>query len=245
MATFFRFGAFELYRSRDEIEALIQHKARGLLPGETIETVEIETVEIDAELIWNAQTWSVWTDGKVRKVSLCVTGWFNWTLRPGNGFDLVPLGTAPVPPPPWSDYSEPRFTAVRDKGHDTLDRDAAKFIAASLGSDSDRPAWLGRVRGARKARVVHSGDSHGSYARKRIVQYELTLSDGTTPTVYVLTQGYFEGYVFEIYDTLAAARREWSPVDPNGPLECWECGAVYDEPGHVEAGCMGCVRCNS
>jgi hypothetical protein len=27
-------------------------------------------------------------------------------------------------------------------------------------------------------------------------------------------------------------------------LECFECGAVYEEPGHVEAGGMSCDRCN-
>lgn len=27
--------------------------------------------------------------------------------------------------------------------------------------------------------------------------------------------------------------------------ECWECGASYDSPGHVQPGRMGCVRCNA
>lgn len=30
----------------------------------------------------------------------------------------------------------------------------------------------------------------------------------------------------------------------HGPTECLECGAVYDEPGHVDEGAMGCKRCN-
>ncbi len=30
-----------------------------------------------------------------------------------------------------------------------------------------------------------------------------------------------------------------------GPTECLECGAVFDEPGHVESGGMGCDRCNA
>ena len=39
-----------------------------------------------------------------------------------------------------------------------------------------------------------------------------------------------------------AVALEGLPVVPR-ETECLECGAVYSEPGHVEAGGMGCDRC--
>lgn len=44
----------------------------------------------------------------------------------------------------------------------------------------------------------------------------------------------------------AVAFDDLSPAIINsiyGATECLECGAIYDEPGHVEAGGMGCDRC--
>jgi DNA-directed RNA polymerase subunit RPC12/RpoP len=51
-------------------------------------------------------------------------------------------------------------------------------------------------------------------------------------------------------DIVTRAEVEALPVTPPAPpapvvYECLECGAAFDEPGHVESGGMGCDRCNS
>lgn len=50
-------------------------------------------------------------------------------------------------------------------------------------------------------------------------------------------------------DRVTRAEVDALPITPRSPApdprhECLECGAVFDEPGHIEGGGMGCVRCN-
>ena len=92
---------------------------------------------------------------------------------------------------------------------------------------------------------------HSPYAQRSIDRLNLTMTDSSSRIAYVHSVGYFEGYQYDLfaskkaaygdaYATLKArAKQGWINT------ECWECGAVYEEPGHVEPGQMGCDRCNS
>jgi hypothetical protein len=91
---------------------------------------------------------------------------------------------------------------------------------------------------------------HAPYALPAIKRLVLTMQDGSTLVAYSYSVGYFEGYQFNLFASKKSAYKDlreqlqfrakagWTA------LECWECGAVYSEPGSVEPGQMGCVRCN-
>jgi hypothetical protein len=90
---------------------------------------------------------------------------------------------------------------------------------------------------------------HSPYAQRTIERLVLTMIDGSQQVAYSHSVGYMEGYQYDLFaskktaykdafDTIKArAKQDWTE------LECWECGAVYREPGHVEPGQMGCDRC--
>jgi hypothetical protein len=90
---------------------------------------------------------------------------------------------------------------------------------------------------------------HSPYAERTIERLVLKMADGSKQVAYSHSVGYMEGYQYDLFaskktaykdafDTIKArAKQDWTE------LECWECGAVYNEPGHVEPGQMGCDRC--
>jgi hypothetical protein len=92
---------------------------------------------------------------------------------------------------------------------------------------------------------------HAPYAGRSIDRLELAMVDGSTRVAYVHSVGYSEGYQYDIFASRKAAlgdaydqerqraKQDWTAT------ECWECGATYTEPGHVEPGQMGCEKCNA
>lgn len=50
-----------------------------------------------------------------------------------------------------------------------------------------------------------SAASKGHYARRRIERYHVRWLDGTEGDLYLLTEGYFEGYSLDIYGSMEAA----------------------------------------
>lgn len=101
-----------------------------------------------------------------------------------------------------------------------------------------------------KTETVQQLIGHSPYALPKIKRLVLTFKDGTKKVAYENSAGYFEGYQCDIYASKKSAYREWF-ADMRAraksdwtATECWECGAVYDEPGHVEPWQMGCERCN-
>ncbi len=57
--------------------------------------------------------------------------------------------------------------------------------------------------------MLHSGPSRGHYAAEKIERLRVRWLDGTEGELYVVTAGYFEGYRYDIFPTLAAAQAEF------------------------------------
>jgi hypothetical protein len=130
-----------------------------------------------------------------------------------------------------------------------------KLIKALLGSDSGETeipfGVLAKIQGYEESPAVSLGPSPsgGPYRGRAIDRLTLTLEDGSRQVAYVLSVGYFEGYQYDIFGSMGSALKEYKDhlraiaVNERTALECWECGAIYEEPGHVEPGQMGCRRC--
>lgn len=106
------------------------------------------------------------------------------------------------------------------------------------------------IREVKSRKEILKGKGSGGYSGDAITQIECVAGDGSSLTLFEKSRGYFEGYTMELYnskseawkalysDLRSRAKADWVA------LECWECGATYAEPGHVEPGQMGCDRCN-
>jgi hypothetical protein len=135
----------------------------------------------------------------------------------------------------WRSYARvPIQTGITDA--------AVRVICTARVADSPFPEWLLRLRDA----TITEGQSTakaGGYQGPRIDRVVCTLDDGSRTMWWVRSEGYSGGYLYEFYPSQHQAvhaheRDNWIA------RECLECGAVYDESGHVEPGEMGCDRCN-
>lgn len=234
MSVYYQYGYKCIFRTREEAVQLATDRGSGRWCGNGPEPENrlqkqldrITPIEIDAEPIYNktgtcGDEWSLWSDGKFRELTL------SEVCRPvinGKVCSFLSERAVEISPSPVSDR-------------------AASFISAAYGSDNACPAWIGEIRDVVSERHVQTGESRGVYARKKITEYVLQLISGQRK-VWVFSVGYFEGYAFEICESWKEAKKTFEvPSCPH--LECFECGAVYDKPGHVEWGQMGCDRCNS
>lgn len=90
------------------------------------------------------------------------------------------------------------------------------------------------------------GPKDGEYAGKELKEYTVRLRNGQLEKRYLFSIGYFEGYQFYVFKSLWKAKAKFQERNlSNMPVECLECGHLYDQPGHVEWGGMGCDYCNS
>jgi hypothetical protein len=235
--TYFRLGYHDarqdqvcsrLFRTRAEAETRANY-----YPGSPTPPF-VEEVDIGADLVFSYENapfrnWSLWTDGAMRQAVCepCERSYVSYESGGSRTVTYASIRAVDVPGSPVTDG-------------------AVKFINACLGGEgSAPPPWLGLLVDAREVRDVITGaDRPGGFARKKAAEYALRFQDGTGKTVYVFSVGYSEGYVFDVFETLAGAKREFSPRPVTGPTECFECGATYPEPGHVEQGGMGCDRCS-
>jgi hypothetical protein len=237
MATYFEYAG-GLFRTREDAERLA--RSRGSMkwqgaepepPGRVEDQLaRIRPVDIDADLVFNDVEsiggWSLWSDGKFRQQ-------VRETYRPENpGVFGRPAGEP-------MDWLSDRGVRADGAG---ITPGAVGFIRAVRGADGSNlraAPWLGQLRDAREGQAATVGPPRSPYAPRKVVPWTLTLADGSTRTCWVFTVGYFEGYEFDGFDTKREAMSGFMPApDPSGPTECWECGAVFPEPGHVEPGCM-------
>src|SRR5581483_2984572 len=183
MTTFYQYGHFSLFRTREEAVTLATDGAtspwlgQGPEPPNRLQEAlnRIKEVEIDATPIFNETKsiggWSIWSDGKVR------------------GIRIVEVYR------PEIDGRVCNFLMDRGIAIDTgeVSQAAIKFIAASRGSDSASPEWIGHIRDVLEEKEIAIGGDRGVWARRQIVKYRLKL-DTEEKTVFVFTVGYFEGY---------------------------------------------------
>jgi hypothetical protein len=146
-----REDAHSLYRTRDEAEAML---ATWKEPG------AIHEIGIDAEPIYNhpgfGSIWSVWSDGRVRRLRIVQNA-----RREDGRLSMFPEG---VP--------------IREGG---ITDAAIKVIGSSVGSDSEKPDWLGRLRDV----AVQEGGSEakpGGYQGAKVDRLDCTLDDGSRQT---------------------------------------------------------------
>lgn len=212
-----------------EIERLARIEADRT--DETLKT--IREITIDAELLHQWDSYSLWSDSRVRKAKVVEV------------YLHVGEPTTSSPSPAWKGQQvRPRFS-TRGLKPNKLPPAAASLLSAYLGSDSkstETTEWIGHVRDVLEEKEIQIGGDRGEWARRTITRYRLKLDTGAVKTTFVFSVGYSEGYAFDFCDTWAEAKKEFAPP-PCPLLECLECGAAYEKPGHVEWGGMGCDRC--
>lgn len=87
------------------------------------------------------------------------------------------------------------------------------------------------------------------YASLSTAKRTYRLKDGSALELFILSEGYMEGYIFETYKTKAdllqslQEQRQAIFESENPDTECLECGATYDTPGNVWDFGMTCKRC--
>ena len=125
----------------------------------------------------------------------------------------------------WALWSDGHITtsiglpeSVRGARH--LSDDAVNLISSCCGSDSGRPdvGWALLIRVARLAEqtLLAQGGARGVYASLRVSRLSLELTDGTKDTIYEITEGYPEGYGYELVRELPA-----TIADDVGAPERW------------------------
>lgn len=91
-----------------------------------------------------------------------------------------------------------------------LSKAAHQLIDTARGSDSGEPhdiggyAFLATVAEILREEVVEAAPQRGLYAARRVIRHDLRLVDGTERSIWVETEGYFEGYVWDAYPSLEA-----------------------------------------
>lgn len=135
-----------------------------------------------------------------------------------------------------------------------LSKDCFKLIDLVRGADRGKInfpiAKIANIQTLVSTKELLTSGDNGVYQGKTIEEWIYSTSTGVNITLYSWSVGYFEGYIFDLFDDKKqcfrsleqfnknTARRDWTAT------ECLECGATYDEPGCVEPGQMGCDRCN-
>lgn len=225
MTTYWQVGPVYLFRSKEEAERYCSVQPAHCTPLAPVQ------VAIDAEMEGCSKNsiggWSVWSDGVLRSLVVCVP--VEHTTTSIVTGEEVRYTSAELVPPPTNLLSD----------------DARKFISGVRDSDSRNPPWLPLVRSVTVTKVVRSvTDKPGGFQGLELRHLTLGLRDGTTKQVVEASEGYSEGYLQEFFSSEKEALRVWSRLWWHD-LACLECGAEYDKEGYVEPGQMGCDRCNS
>jgi len=109
----------------------------------------------------------------------------------------------------WVLWDDGIFTSTA--GYDgpevqSISKDAESLISASLGSDSPSPRSrlheIAEVEKVLSEDDLWTGPSRGVYARDRLSRVRVRMKDGAQRRYLVRSGGHFEGYEFEIFDTL-------------------------------------------
>lgn len=98
--------------------------------------------------------------------------------------------------------------------------------------------------------LIKNALSNPPYSTDQVECRTYQKKDNTRISLYVYSVGYSEGYAFEVYLGEKEAKRAFyanikERLKSNWVLlECFECGAIYEETGYVIPGGMGCDRCS-
>lgn len=88
----------------------------------------------------------------------------------------------------------------------SLSDDARRLVSDVRGSDSGAPrvgyATLIAVARIRATETLALGPSRGVYARAEAARLTCVMTDGSVRELYQLTEGYFEGYMCEVFGSL-------------------------------------------
>ena len=192
--TYYTAGYATVFRVRTDAERLLRDRCPNH-PEKWPEMLSsISTVEIDAQLLYNSMglhRWSLWSDSKIRQFVVA-------ELHEPECWRGGPL----------AGLMSDRPIKVADS---PLRPGGAQFIQAILGSDGGRvPVWTGSLRDAKELPTIAMGGDRGVYARDKLSPYDLTMADGSSKRVWVRTVGYFEGYLFDVYDTQEEVVRDIS-----------------------------------
>lgn len=229
MGTYYKYGPFSLFHSYEEADKLRQDRWKKKLE----QAPKIEEIHIDGKCLYSAtggiDSWSLWSDNTIRPYG------FAKVYRPIDSGLISPKENKGKPLPFLMD----RYVQVKSPG---ITKETARLISLCRGSDSGSPDWLSEIRDAKLICETKSEPKTGGYQGTQIDTWDVTLVNGTKHRWYVLTEGYFEGYCCEFF-TCKTLALHWRKRLGWIATECWECGATYSEPGHVEPGCMSCDRC--
>ncbi|WP_099534516.1 hypothetical protein [Limnothrix sp. PR1529] len=173
---------------------------------------------------------------------ICLLANSNWTFKKScriartfNSPEELEISRAMIDAPKLSDTASRLI-------NDYLGADGGELIGVTL-------EQIALIDSCSSEKILTS-NSH-PYSGDQIDKHHCQLKNGETLTLFVKSCGYFEGYSWQAFtskseafkelraELRARAKADWTA------LECWECGATYTEPGHVEPGQMGCDRCNS
>jgi hypothetical protein len=119
----------------------------------------------------------------------------------------------------WIFWSDGKFTTgigARLPRGGSLTRDAEQLINNVRGSDSGTVegglALLTRVKEILSEEEIETGPSRGVYAAERITRLRVRWIDDTESDLFIHTAGYFEGYAYDVYQSLGALRRFFQPA---------------------------------
>jgi len=108
----------------------------------------------------------------------------------------------------WVYWSDGRFTTSTGSNlprGGSLSRDAVQLISLVRGSDGGHVDGgvqrLVRVADIIATETVELGEHRGHYRRPTIEKLTVRWADGSEGTLYTYSEGYFEGYSYDIYDS--------------------------------------------
>lgn len=207
-----------LYTKRSDTLRLIKHKVKVVAQiSDTNGLTRSEKLEE-----FKGRFWIVWEDGSLsfeaRSCAPCVK----------DGMVLTDEG--------WQAVRQPAPAAL-------------SLIKSSIGSDGDDHDYpltdLLDVVDIQNKKVIKSWRSpYRIYCGPEMTKMQLVMADGSVRDFYEYVVGYSEGYgMITSFDRVTAFRKAYRDLNAGLPLECLECGSVYDEPGHVDPSGMSCERC--
>lgn len=123
----------------------------------------------------------------------------------------------------WSDGIFSKGVSEIPSGFGQLSSDAASLISTVLGSDG------GFVEGGLISLVgvdkildksdIEIGPSRGHYASERVQKWVVQCLNGEKETLYIHTAGYFEGYMFNMYNSIEALNESFPAPSSEGITE--------------------------
>ncbi len=136
----------------------------------------------------------------------------------------------------WILWSDNQFTTGIGSGlprGGNLTPDAAKLISLCRASDTGSVEGglisLTQVKRIVAEAEIECGPSRGHYAPESITRLDIEWLDGSEHPLYQYSVGYFEGYAYDLYQSLEALRTALTPAPPvTGIMDFAERGYRYD-----------------